>query len=129
MLLRLVYLTATNAFAVLRLLPMGDRDKDAEILALGHQIAVLERQLGREKARFTSSDRAFLAALLYRLPPEVVRGYVFTVIEHANRHIRVLGATAHPTTSWVVQVAKNLVMDLENAGSRARLLIRGRDGK
>jgi hypothetical protein len=33
-LLRLAYLTVTNAFAVLRLLPMSDRDKDAEILAL-----------------------------------------------------------------------------------------------
>jgi hypothetical protein len=45
-LLRLAYLTVTNTFAVLRLLPMSDRDKDTEILALRHQIAVLERQLG-----------------------------------------------------------------------------------
>ncbi|GAA2311399.1 hypothetical protein SVIO_102980 [Streptomyces violaceusniger] len=34
MLLRLAYLGVTNAFAMLRLLPMTDRDKDAEILAL-----------------------------------------------------------------------------------------------
>lgn len=46
MLLRLAYLTITNAFAALRLLPRGDRDKDIEILALRHQIAVFERQLG-----------------------------------------------------------------------------------
>jgi hypothetical protein len=72
-LLRLAYLTVTNTFAVLRLLPMSDRDKDTEILALRHQIAVLERQLGKEKVRFTPSDRVFLAALLHRLPPEVVR--------------------------------------------------------
>ncbi|MFD5125328.1 hypothetical protein [Streptomyces sp. NPDC058385] len=58
----------TNAFAMLRLLPMGDREKDKEILALRHQITVLERQLGKEKVRFTPSDRAFLAALLHRLP-------------------------------------------------------------
>jgi transposase len=72
-LLRLAYLTVTNTFAVLGLLPMSDRDKEAEILALRHQIAVLERQLGEQKARFTPGDRAFLAALLHRLPPQVVR--------------------------------------------------------
>jgi hypothetical protein len=27
--------------------------------------------------------------------------YVFAVIEHANRRIRVLGATARPTADWV----------------------------
>jgi hypothetical protein len=30
------YLAVTHAFAVLRLLPMTDRDKDVEILALRH---------------------------------------------------------------------------------------------
>jgi putative transposase len=48
---------------MLRLLPMSNRDKDVEILALRHQITVLERQLGKEKLRFDASDRAFLAAL------------------------------------------------------------------
>jgi putative transposase len=226
---------------VLRLLPMSDRDKDTEILVLRHQIAVLERQLGKEKVRFTLGDRVFFAALLHRLPPEVLRRlrllvrpdtvlrwhrdlitrrhatrsrpkrpgrprtvhsiralvlrlvrenpswgyrrvhgellvlgvkvaastvweilkdagtdpaperasttwagflrsqadallacdffetvtpsgarmYVFAVIEHGSRRIRILGATAHPTASWVVQAAKNLVMDLEDAGCRA----------
>jgi putative transposase len=63
----------TNAFAMLRLLPMSDRDKDVEILALRHQVTVLERQLGNQRVRFTSSDRAFLAALPHRLPVEVLR--------------------------------------------------------
>ncbi|MFI0350914.1 transposase [Actinomadura sp. 9N407] len=52
-LLRLAYLTVTSTFAVLRLLPMSDRDKDTKILALRHQLAVLERQLGEKKVRFT----------------------------------------------------------------------------
>ena len=64
MLLRLAYLGVTNAFAMLRLLPMTDRDKDAEILALRHQITVLERQLGRGKIRFTPSDRASVQAVV-----------------------------------------------------------------
>jgi hypothetical protein len=55
--------------------------------------------------------------------------YVFAMIEHGSRRIRILGATAHPTASWVVQTAKNLVMDLQDADCRARLLIRDRDGK
>jgi transposase len=73
-LLRLAYLAVTNAFAVLRLLPLGDRDKDVEILASRHQISVLERQLGADsRVRFAPEDRAFLAALLASLPREVLR--------------------------------------------------------
>jgi putative transposase len=250
-LLRLAYLTVTNTFAVLRLLPMSDRDKDTEILALRHQIGVLERQLGEEKVRFTPADRAFLAALVFRLPREALRRlrllvrpetilrwhrdlisrrhaarstpkrlgrpptvcsirvlvlrlvrenpqwgyrrvhgellvlgvkvaastvweilgdagidpaperasstwagflrfqaeallacdffetvtlsgaqmYVLAVIEHGSRRVRILGAIAHPTASWVVQAAKNLVMDLHEAGCRVRFLIRDRDGE
>lgn len=251
MLLRLAYLTVTNAFAVLRLFLMRDRDKDIEILALRHQLAVLQRQLGDERARFTSADRAFLAALLHRLPREAlcrlrllvlpdtilrwhrdliarrhaakstpkrlgrpptvrsirvlvlrlvrenpswgyrrvhgellvlgvkvaastvweilkdagidpsperarstwagflrsqaeallacdffetvtlsgVRMYVLAVIDHGSRRVRILGVTPHPSASWVVQAAKNLVMDLQDTGCQARFLIRDRDGK
>ncbi|MGN9787964.1 hypothetical protein ACTMTF_41555 [Nonomuraea sp. ZG12] len=74
MLFRLAYLAVTNTFAALRLLPMGDRDKDVEILALRHQITVLERQLGADaRVRFTPEDRAFLAALLTSMPREILR--------------------------------------------------------
>jgi putative transposase len=249
-LLRLAYLGVTSVFALLRLLPVSDRDKDVEILALRHQITVLERQLGMTRPGFCPADRAFLAALLHWLPrdvlgrfrllvrPETVlrwhrdvlarrhaarsrlrrpgrprtvcsirllvlrlarenpwgyrrihgellvlgikiaastvweilqqagidpapertsttwasflrsqagallacdffetitlsgtRLYVLGIIEHASRRIRILGVTPHPTACWVVQAARNLVMDLEDAGSRARFLIRDRDGK
>jgi hypothetical protein len=37
----------TNTFALLRLLPMSERDKDIEILALGHQLLALQRQVGK----------------------------------------------------------------------------------
>jgi transposase InsO family protein len=250
-LLKLAYLSMSNMFAALRLLPMNERDKDAEILALRHQITVLERQLNGQRIGFTTGDRAFLAALLHRLPkdalrrirllvrpdtalrrhrdlnarrhaarsrphrgdrPRTVRSiralvlrlarenptwgyrrvhgerlvlgvkvaastvweilkeagiqpaparasttwadflhsqadallacdfletvtlsgarlYIFAVTEHASRRIRVLGATAHPTAAWTTQLAKNLAMDLEDTGCRARFLIRDRDGK
>ncbi|SDT80567.1 integrase core domain-containing protein [Actinoplanes derwentensis] len=251
MLLRLAYLGVTNALALLRLLPMSDRDKDAEILVLRHQIMVLERQLGGDRVRFNPADRAWLAALLHPLPrtvlnqlrllvcPDTVlrwhrdliarrhavssrprrtgrprtlrsirtlvlrlasentgwgyrrihgelltlglkvaastvweilkdagvdpapdrtsstgatflrsqaqaliaadffetmtltgaRLYVLAVIEHANRRVRVLGITPHPTAAWVAQAARNLVMDLEDTGYQVKYLIRDRDGK
>jgi hypothetical protein len=251
MLLRLAYLGITNAFTLLRLLPGSDRDKDTEILALRHQLAVLHRQLGGQRVRFDPADRAWLAALLHQIPrpnlrrlrllvrpdtilrwhrdllarrhatvsrprrrgrPRTVRSiralvlrlvaenpswgyrrvhgelltlgvkvaastvweilrtagvdpapdraattwaqflrsqaevllaadfletitlagtrmYILAVIEHSSRRIRILGATAHPNAAWVTQTARNLVMDIEDAGCRARYLIRDRDGK
>jgi putative transposase len=70
---QLAYLGMTNVFALLRLLPVSSRDKDEEILALRHQLSVLQRQLGPDRARFTPADRALLAALLHRLPRDVLK--------------------------------------------------------
>ncbi|WP_344263832.1 hypothetical protein [Actinomadura napierensis] len=47
---------------------MTDRDKNTEILVLRHQIGVLERRLAGKRVRLTTADRAFVAALLHRLP-------------------------------------------------------------
>ncbi len=73
MLLRLAYLGITNAFALLRLLPGGDHDKDIEILSLRHQLAVLQRQLDGQPVRFEPVERAWLAALLHPLPRPTLR--------------------------------------------------------
>jgi putative transposase len=53
--------------------------------------------------------------------------YVLAVIEHGNRRVRVLGATEHPVQSWVVQQARNLLMDLGDARARAKFVLHDRD--
>jgi len=72
-LLRLIYLAIVNLFSALRLLSMSERDRDAEILVLRHQISLLQRQLGEKRVRVTSTDRAILSALLSPLPRTVLR--------------------------------------------------------
>jgi len=49
--------------------------------------------------------------------------YVLAAIEHGTRRVRTLGATAHPVESWVVQQARNLLMDLEDAGTRVKFVL------
>jgi transposase InsO family protein len=53
--------------------------------------------------------------------------YVLAVIDHGTRRIRILGATEHPVQSWVVQQARNLLMDLEDARIRAKSVLHDRD--
>jgi putative transposase len=72
-LLRLAYLGVTNVFALLRLLPRSDHDKDTEILVLRHQLGVLQRQVGDQRVRFHPADRALLAAVLHRVRRPVLQ--------------------------------------------------------
>jgi len=77
-----------------------------------------------------SQAEALLAAdFLETITLTGTRMYILAVIEHASRRIRVLGSTAHPTAARVTQTARNLVMDLEDAGCRVKYLVRDRDGK
>ena len=58
--------------------------------------------------------------------PGGTQAYVLAVIEHATRHIRILGVTLHPTGKWTAQQARNLIMDLSEQAHRVKFMIRDR---
>jgi hypothetical protein len=103
---RLDYLGVTNALALLRLLSMSERDKDAGILALRPQIALLQRQLDSEKTRMNWADRAWLAALPHRLPRDVLRKVQLLVRpETVLRRHRDLIADRHARSALAVSAS------------------------
>jgi putative transposase len=75
-------------------------------------------------------SRAQTIAALGFLTADLLNGakvHVLAVIEHGTRRIRIPGATEHPVQARVVQQARNLLMDLEDTGTRVKLMLHDRD--
>jgi hypothetical protein len=121
----------------------GYRRIHGELFVLGVQVAAStvweilkqagidpapERTSGTWAAFLRSQAHAIIAADFFETTTLTgAKICVLAVIEHATR--RILGVTAHPTAAWVTQTARNLVMDLDDAGCSVKYLIRDRDGK
>src|SRR5207237_10776680 len=118
----------------------GDRRVHGELTMLGIKIAAStvwqilkdagidpapDRAVTTWSAFLRSQADAILACdFLETVTLSGQRQYVLAVIEHTTRRIHILGATAHPTAAWVTQAARNLLMDLQDAGAAVRYLIR-----
>jgi putative transposase len=121
----------------------GYRRIHAELAALGIRVApstvwqILKdaaigpapRRDGPGWAEFLRSQAQGILALDF-FTADLLNGtkaYVLAVIEHGSRRVRVLGATGHPVQSWVLQQARNLLMDLGDAGTRVKFVLHDRD--
>ena len=91
--------------------------------------ASIPRPAGRDPAGPSSCDPGGGVALDF-FTADLLNGtkvHVLAVLEHGTRRVRVLGPTQHPVQAWVVQQARNLLMDLEDVGTRVNFVLHERD--
>jgi putative transposase len=57
------------------------------------------------------------------------RLYVLAFLSLGNRRVEYLACTSKPNTAWMLQQARNLLMELDDRGGQVRFLIHDRDAK
>jgi hypothetical protein len=57
------------------------------------------------------------------------RLYVLVFLSLATRRVEFVACTSNPDTAWMLQQARNVLMELDDRGQRVRFLIHDRDTK
>jgi putative transposase len=123
----------------------GHRRIHGELLELGYKVApstvwlILKRagidpaprRTGPTWTQFLSAQAKTMLACDFFTADTVFlkRIYVLFFIEIASRRVHLAGLTANPNGTWVIQQARNLLMDLDERAGGLRFLIRDRDTK